>query len=94
LEGFFTDEFKSPAAWAIRPADIGFNGRADACQRGFSAGSLKFAHHFGLTRFSNLGEQLTLQDSVTHSNKTPVDRSLAPLDAADLAAGLRLREGT
>jgi len=56
-------------------------------------GTSKFAHHFGLTRFSNLGEQLIRQDSVTHSIKTPVFRSLAPL-AADLAAGVRLRGGS
>ena len=59
-----------------------------------SIGSLKFAHHLGLTRFSNLGEQLTLQESVTHSINMVSSLSFAPLETADLAAGVRLRGAT
>ncbi len=58
--------------------------------RAASRGSLKFAHHFGLTRFSSLGEQLTRQDSVTHSNNPASLLSSALCDTADLAAGERL----
>ena len=51
-----------------------------------SAGSLKRAHHFGLNRAANFGEQLILQDSVTQSMSSP-ELSLAPGGAAALAAG-------
>jgi hypothetical protein len=52
-------------------------------------GSLKRAHHFGLNRSANFGEQLILQDSVTQSISSPV-LSFAPAGAAALAAGDKL----
>jgi len=56
---------------------------------GQSTGSLKRAHHFGLNRAANFGEQLILQDSVTQSISSP-ELSSAPGGAAALAAGERL----
>jgi hypothetical protein len=55
--------------------------------RAASTGSLKLAHHFGRTRFSNLGEQFTRQDWVTHSSNPDSLRSFGPCETADLAAG-------
>jgi hypothetical protein len=53
-------------------------------------GCLKYTHHFGLNRFATSGEQLILQEFVTHS----INRSLPPLGsvlgAAALAAGDKL----
>src|SRR5215471_1683248 len=49
-------------------------------------GSLKRAHHFGLNRTATFGEQLILQDSVTHSISSPL-LSFASVGAAAFAAG-------
>ena len=56
-----------------------------ACQ----IGSLKRLHHFGLNRFFTLGEQLILQELVTHSIKPLLPLGLV-LGAAAFAAGDRL----
>jgi hypothetical protein len=54
-------------------------------------GSLKYAHHFGLNRFATLGEQLILQELVTHSiNELPLPPPVSVLGAAALAAGDKL----
>ncbi|MGA8825728.1 MAG: hypothetical protein WB613_23175, partial [Pseudolabrys sp.] len=54
-------------------------------------GSLKYLHHFGLNRFANLGEQLILQELVTHSiNEAPLLPLGSVLGAAARAAGDKL----
>jgi hypothetical protein len=54
-------------------------------------GSLKYTHHFGLKRFFILGEQLILQDSVTHSiNDLALPPLTSILGAAAFAAGDKL----
>ena len=54
-------------------------------------GSLKYTHHFGLKRFFTLGEQLILQESVTHSiNDLPLLPLAFVLGAAAFAAGDKL----
>jgi hypothetical protein len=58
---------------------------SDAC---LSIGSLKYMHHFGLDRFSNPGEHLILQASLTHfiSDELFVPSFASVLDASALAS--------
>lgn len=56
---------------------------------GRQTGSLKYLHHFGLNRFATLGEQLIVQEAVTHSIKPLLPLELV-LGAAAFAAGDRL----
>lgn len=65
------------------------SGSSSALENCQLSGSLKRAHHFGLKRAANFGEQLILQDSVTQSMSSPV-LSPAPGGAAALAAGDKL----
>jgi hypothetical protein len=53
-------------------------------------GSLNRAHHFGLKRAATFGEQLILQDSVTHSMSSPVLSLASGGGAAAAAAGDKL----
>jgi hypothetical protein len=54
----------------------------------FQTGCLKYTHHFGLNRFASLGEQLILQELVTHSiNELPLLPLGSVLGAALRAAG-------
>jgi hypothetical protein len=57
--------------------------------KGYSFGSLKFAHHFGLNRTATFGEQLILQDWVTQSISSP-GVTFASGGAAAPAAGDKL----
>jgi hypothetical protein len=53
----------------------------------FQTGSLKYTHHLGLNRFAILGEQLILQELVTHSINEPLLPLGFVLGAALRAAG-------
>ena len=54
-------------------------------------GSLKWLHHLGLNCFATVGEQLILQELVTHSiNELPLLPLASVLGAAALAAGDKL----
>lgn len=59
-------------------------------QRRRQPGSLNRAHHFGLNRAATFGEQLILQDSVTHSMSSPALSFASAGGAAAAAAGERL----
>src|SRR5262249_32071302 len=59
MQNLYPDRFCSQRPTLGRP------GPRDS--EGEQIGSLKQAHHFGLNRTATFGEQLILQDSVTHS---------------------------
>src|SRR5262245_34299756 len=78
------------AASHQRPINAQFLNNSSAGRGARQTGSLKYTHHFGLWRFFTLGEQLILQDSVTHSINDLPPPLTSILGAAAFAAGDKL----